>query len=193
MSGLRLRVTAPTRPARESLLGFLTGLDEQPSGYWVEACFAEPLRALREACGERVAVAFEDGGLLQSLDAWRNVLLPVSFHAAHDSRAARLRAQGILAAVGRRPEDFMASPAQLSLFEKRLIGFVKAAVLEPQLLVIDRLFEELGHEEQKSIASLLELFHRRYPLRRMLYVGLSESPPGLLAGFEPLEREEAIQ
>ena len=87
----------------------------------------------------------------------------------------------------------MASPAGLSLFEKRLIGFVKAMVLEPQLLVIDRLFEELGHEEQKGIASLIELYHRRYPLRRMLYVGLSETSSRLLAGFEPIEREEAVQ
>ena len=194
MTGCCLKVSAPTRPARDALLGFLTGLEEQLTGPWAGARFAVPLAELRAACSENVAIAFEDGGLLQSLDAWQNALLPVAFHVAHEVEVATRRARGILAALGRNPEEFAGRfDSALSLYEKRLVGFVKAMLLEPQLLVIDRLFEELGYEEQRGVAGFLRLFRSRYPLRSMLYVGLTATAPELLAGFEPLDTMEEVQ
>ncbi len=169
MSGSRLRLVAPTRPARDTLYTYLTGLDEEPAGYWAQPRFAAPLGELRAASGGQVAIAFGRGGLLQALDAWQNTLLPVAF------------------------EDFAGRfDGQLSLYERRLVGFAKAMLIEPQLLVLDRLFEDLGHEEQKGVAGFIELFRRRYPLRRMLYVGLTETVPGFLSEFEPLATMETV-
>ncbi len=187
MSGTCFSVAAPTRPARDALLAYLTGLDDELGGVWKDARHAGPLSALRAAGDGEVAIAFEDGGLLRSLDAWQNTLLPVAFHAAQELEAAGFRARGILAAFSQRPEDFAGrAESTLTLFERRLLGFVKAMLMEPQLLVLDRLFEDLGFEEQRAVAGWLRLFHDRYPLRRMLYVGFTEAPPGLLAGFAPL-------
>lgn len=186
MTGQRLRLIAPTRPARDALFGFLAGL-EPLGGYWERADYPAALGELSARSRGDVAIAFEDGGLLQSLDAWDNLLLPVSYHAAGEAASAARRAHGILAAVGRKPEEFAGRfDRALTLYERRLVGFVKAMLVEPQLLVLDRLFEDLGYEEQQGIAALIELFGRRYPLRRMLYVGLTESTPGLLQAFEPL-------
>ena len=182
----RLRVVAPTRPARDALFAFLAGL-EPLRGYWERADYPSALARLSAASDGEVAIAFEDGGLLQSLDAWSNLLLPVAYHAAGEVDAAARRAAGILAAIGRKPEEFAGrSDRSLSLYERRVLGFVRAMLVEPQLLVIDRLFEDLGYEEQQGIAALIELFGRRYPLRRMLYVALTETMPAQLAGFEPL-------
>ena len=193
MSGSRLRLVAPTRPARDALYAYHTGLDDQPTGYWEQPRFAAPLGELRAASGGQVAIAFGRGGLLQALDAWQNALLPVSFHASHDVPVAARRARGIFAALGRSPEDFAGRfDGQLSLYERRLVGFAKAMLTEPQLLVLDRLFEDLGHEEQKGVAGFIELFRRRYPLRRMLYVGLTETVPGFLSEFEPLATMETV-
>ena len=47
-------------------------------------------------------------------------------------------------------------------------------LVEPELLVLDRLFEELGRDERQGIAACIDLFGSRYPLRRVLYLGLSE-------------------
>lgn len=188
MSGQRLRLTVRTRPARDAVLAFLTGLEPAYAGP-----FAAPLAELREQCGEDVAIAFDDGGLLQSLDAWGNTLLPVAYHAAQETDVAERRARGILAALGRRPEEFAGrSDRALSLYEKRLLGFVKAMLVEPRLLVLDRLFEDLGAEEQQGVAALIELFGKRYPLRRMLYVGFAEMPSAV-PGFEPLSAPEVVQ
>lgn len=170
MKGNHLRLTVPTRPARDAVLAFLTGLEPSYSGP-----FADALTRLRDSSKNNVAIAFEDGGLLQSLDVWRNTLLPVAYHAAHETQVAERRARGILAALGRKAEEFVGRPGNsLSLYERRLTGFVRAMLVEPGLLVLDRLFEELGREERQGIAACIDLFGLRYPLRRMLYVGFSE-------------------
>jgi len=185
------QLSAPTRPARDALLAYLTGLDEQLPGVWAEARFAARaarLAELRAAAGGQVAIAFEDGGLLRSLDAWQNALLPVAFHAADEVEAANWRARGILAACGHQLEEFVGrADATLTLYERRLLGFVKAMLVEPRLFIIDRLFEDLGFEEQKSVSGWLRLYRNRYPLRGMLYVGLTQAAPELLAGFVPLD------
>jgi ABC-type multidrug transport system ATPase subunit len=170
MMGSRFRLTVPTRPARDAVLAYLTGLQPAYEGPAIGA-LAELLRV----SSGNVAVAFEDGGLLQSLDAWSNTLLPVSYHAPEEAASAERRARGILAALGRTPEDFIGRPgSSLSLYERRLLGFVRAMLVEPELLVLDRLFEELGREERQGISACVDLFGLRYPLRRMLYLGLSD-------------------
>lgn len=170
MKGLRARLTLPTRPARDAVLAFLTGLEPGYNGPSAHA-----VAELRDSSNSNVAIAFEDGGLLQSLDAWGNTLLPVAYHAAGEAPAAARRARGILAALGRSPEEFVGRPGSaLSLYERRLAGFVRAMLVEPELLVLDRLFEDLGREERQGIAACIDLFGARYPLRRMLYVGFSE-------------------
>ena len=170
MKGTRLRLTVPTRPARDAVLAFLTGLEASYGGP-----FAGALTELRDAAESNVAIAFEDGGLLQSLDAWQNTLLPVAYHAAHEVEVAVRRAHAIFAALGRKPEEFVGRPGNsLSLYERRLAGFVRAMLVEPELLVLDRLFEELGRDERQGIAACIDLFGARYPLRRVLYLGFSE-------------------
>lgn len=185
MMAMRLRLTVPTRPARDAVLAFLTGLEPSYSGP-----FAGALTELRDSSKSNVAIAFEDGGLLQSLDAWQNTLLPVAYHAAHEVDVAVRRGHAIFAALGRKAEEFVGRPGNsLSLYDRRLAGFVRAMLVEPELLVLDRLFEELGRDERQGIAACIELFGRRYPLRRMLYLGFSDVR---LPDFEPLLPEEVV-
>ena len=181
--GARYRVLVPTRPRRDAMLRFLAGLAGEAD---------DPrLLLLREAAQRRVAIAFEDGGLLQWLDAWHNAVLPANYHAAENVRQARRRARGIFAALGQDPDAIAGKPVdELSLLQARLVGFVKAMLLEPGLLVLDGLFERLGSDEQRQVAAWIEYCRNRYPMRRMLYVGLTEVSPALLAGFEELDAME---
>ena len=170
MRGTRLQMVVGTRPARDAALAFLTGVEPDFAGE-----ITPMLAELREESGHDVAVAFEDGGLLQSLDAWGNTLLPVMFRGTEDAATAERRARGFLAALGRKPAEFIGVPGSLlTLYERRLLGFVRAVLVEPRLLVLDRLFEDLGGDERQGIAACIELFGRRYPLRRMLYLGFAE-------------------
>ena len=178
--GARYRLLVPTRPGRDAILRFLAGIDAQGG----DAVLGE----LHQAARGRVAIAFEDGGLLQWLNAWHNAVLPADFHAAEAVRQARRRARGIFAALGQDPDAVAKRPVEdLSLFEARLVGFVKAMLLEPDLLVLDCLFERLGHEEQRQVRGWIDYCQARYPLRRMLYLGLTEVNADLLAGFQAMK------
>ena len=175
------RVFAPTRAGRDAMLRFLAGVAGAEG-------VDEALQALREAAHGRVAIAFEDGGLLQWLDAWQNAILPADYHAREAVRQAERRARGLFAAFGRDPDSLAGRPiGELSLLEARLVGFVKAMLLEPELLVLDCLFERLGSDECREVRRWIDYWRARYPLRRVLYVGLAEPAEGLLAGFAPLE------
>jgi len=185
--GARLKVIAPTRPDRDALLRYLTSLDANLSGRWTSPEYADPLVTLRDAVHASVAVVAEDGALLQWLDAWKNVTLPVYFEAQDAAWLTHRRARGILAALGSSVDVFKGrTVGQLSLIDARLAGFVKSMLVEPELLVLDCLFEGLGYEEQRRAAAFIELFRNRYPLRRILYLGLFEPDPAMLAGFVPL-------
>ena len=181
--GAQYKLVVPTRPRRDALLRYLSGLSVEEQD--------PAVRLLRETAERNVAIAFEEGGLLQWLDAWQNAVMPADFHAAEAVRSARRRARGIFAALGHDADDIAEKTVDdLTLFEARLVGFVKAMLLEPQLLVLDCLFERLGFEECRAVRRWIDYCAQRYPLRRMLYIGLSEVSPELLAGFSPLETRE---
>lgn len=179
--GACCRLLAPTRPYRDAVLRYLAGLDAEPP----RDAAAPRLRQLREAAGGRCAIAFEDGGLLQWLDAWQNAILPADFHAREKLRAARRRARGIFAALGQDPDRLAGRPVEaLSLLEARLVGFVKAMLLESEVLVLDGLYERLGGEERSRVSGWVALFRERYPLRRVLYLALHDAPE--VAAFHDL-------
>jgi ABC-type multidrug transport system ATPase subunit len=180
--GACYRMLAPTRPYRDAVLRFLAGVDAAPPQ---DEKVAPRLLTLREAAQGSVAIAFDDGGLLQWLDAWQNAVLPSDFR-AEQVREGRRRARGIFAALGQDPDRLAGrAVADLSLFETRLVGFVKAMLLEADLLVLDGLLERLGLAEQRQVCGWIDLYRRRYPLRRTLYLGL-HAVDGL-DGFVDLE------
>lgn len=179
--GACYRLLAPTRLYRDAVLRYMAGLDAEPPPD--EA--APKLRRLRAAAGGRAAIAFEDGGLLQWLDAWRNAILPADYHALEKLRPTRRRARGLFAMLGHDPERLAGRPVgELTLLESRLVGFVKAVLVEAEVLVLDGLYERLGPEEAAQVSEWIALYRRRYPLRRLLYVALHETPE--VAGFHDL-------
>src|SRR4029077_882654 len=123
---------------------------------------------------------------------WGNIVLPLYYANLAAAASTERRAEAILRALGEVGDTFRGRPvAALSLYERRLVGFLKAMLVEPQLLVLDGLYERLGPAERRQVTAWIILFRRRYPLRRMVYVGLTAfSEPDLLPGFTPLDALE---
>src|SRR5260221_1578028 len=94
-----------------------------------------------------LGVVAGDGGLIGNLKVWENLVLPVAYRGGAplgelEARAAALfREFGILRA--RFAELCAALPERLTAFERRLAGFVRAMLAEPEIMVYDALFDGL--------------------------------------------------
>ncbi len=93
-----------------------------------------------------------EGGLIGNLKVWENLSLPLAWQARSGTGQVEARARTMLALLGVSGEQFTrlcrAFPEQLSRLECRMVAFVRAVLLEPEILVYDRLFEGLTRSQR---------------------------------------------
>lgn len=92
----------------------------------------------RAALRDRIAFLPADGGLLSSLNAWENIVLPVGFHSPRRLPEVTDQVYGMLAGLGADPPALLAKlPERMSLYEKKLTGYVRIALERPELLIAE--------------------------------------------------------
>jgi heme ABC exporter ATP-binding subunit CcmA len=111
--------------------------------------------ALSRLRGESIGMVFQFAGLLPTLTALENVLLPSLFHRP----AEPSRAQDLLAAVGLADRS-RAYPRELSAGQQRRLGVARALLNRPQLLLCDEPTSDLDLETEKAIMALIQQAHR---------------------------------
>ncbi|HKW37137.1 MAG TPA: hypothetical protein VJO54_04940 [Burkholderiales bacterium] len=92
----------------------------------------------RAALRDRVAYLAADGGLLSSLNAWENIVLPIGFH--HPGRLREIAAPvyRMLERLGAEPAALLAKlPERMSLYEKKLAGYVRITLEKPDLVLAE--------------------------------------------------------
>lgn len=112
-----------------------------------------------------------DGGLLSHLSVWKNLSLPLEYH-AQDVRHIAEDASLLFVLCGEDKADLprlMESyPDDLSRYEKRLVGFVRALLLEPEVLVLDDIADGLSDKEKEKAMQWEKAFSLRFPFRVLL-------------------------
>ena len=112
------------------------------------------------------------GGLMSHLSVWKNLCLPLEYH-ARDVRHIAEDAALLFALCGEDKTNLhrlMESyPDTLSPYEKRLVGFVRALLLEPEVLVLDDIFDGLSDREKEKAMQWEKVFHLRFPFRVLLH------------------------
>lgn len=108
---------------------------------------------------KQVAVLAPDGGLLSNLKGWENVVLPLAYHQKGYSPAAlEPLLQGWLHTLEVPQEAwvplFAAVPGRLSREERALLAWLRAALLQPDLVLLWR-----GLLDQISEPLLTRLLH----------------------------------
>jgi hypothetical protein len=130
----RRRTMNPERRARLVLLG-------------AEFDRLEPAeRAARRA---RVAFLPASGGLLSNLNAWENIVLPLGFHQPKRLQGVAAQVHGLLKELGADPKAVLPKlPERMSLYEKKLAGYVRILMEKPELLLVEDLRGGLDSAEQ---------------------------------------------
>ena len=107
----------------------------------------------RAALRDRVAYLPADGGLLSSLNAWENIVLPIGFHQPERLRGISATANGLLRRLGADPHTLLAKlPERMSSYEKKLTGYVRIALEQPDLVVVEDAQGDLSSAERAAAA-----------------------------------------
>lgn len=127
---------------------------------------------------KRIGVVFRDGGVISNLKVWENVTLPVCYHTGRRPEEMEERVIDIFKRMGKDisyiSELMGKLPGPLSLHEKRLIGMVRAMLMEPELMIYDSIFEGLDPEKAGRLLGLTESFHSEKSDRASVYVTSNE-------------------
>jgi ABC-type transporter Mla maintaining outer membrane lipid asymmetry ATPase subunit MlaF len=124
----------------------------------------ELAEAERHSLLGRVGFVPAGGGLISSLNAWENISLPIAYHAPKKLPALPAQLRELLDELGGVDERMLARlPEDMTLYERRLAGFVRALLLSPELMVVENLAAGLGPTKRRRVARFAEVYQRRCP------------------------------
>ena len=136
---------------------------------------AELGEAERAALRARVGFVPAHGGLISNLNAWENIALPLGFHDPARLAGMPAEVQALLADIGGTDPDLLAKlPEHMTLYEKRLVAYVRALLERPQLLLVENPAAGLGPTKRRRVARFADAYHARCP--GGTYVQLDDSP-----------------
>ncbi|HAK89036.1 MAG TPA: hypothetical protein DHV16_04455 [Nitrospiraceae bacterium] len=122
----------------------------------------------------RTGTVLKDGGLISNLKVWENIVLPVWYHSGkkptdvEEKAVQRLRDAGM--DISHLEEMMGELPGPLPVHEKRLLGFVRSALMDPDLMIYDSVFEGLSPEMSERFIKLTEKFHSEKTGRTSVYI-----------------------
>ena len=137
--------------------------------------------ALLQNLGEQAGVVIvpHNGGLISNLRVWENIILPVQYHGIEvagnlEDNVAQLLVQCGLEGETAVSELLLKLPDQLSLYEKRLVGFARAMLMSPELVIYDSMNEGLSRKELVRVAQFDKVFRLYFPFRTSALVSFEE-------------------
>jgi phospholipid/cholesterol/gamma-HCH transport system ATP-binding protein len=137
--------------------------------------------ALLENLGSQpgVVIVPHNGGLISNLRVWENIVLPVQYHGIELAGTLEENVTQLLAKCGLENETAISElllklPDQLSLYEKRVVGFVRAMLMSPELILYDSMNEGLSRKELARVVKLDKIFRLYFPFRTSALVSFEE-------------------
>jgi len=116
----------------------------------------------RQALLARIGFVPADGGLISSLNGWENITLPVAYHAPQRIPELFDEVQELLEDLGGVDDSVLRKlPEEMTLYEKRLVAYVRALLEKPALLLVETAAAGLGPTKRRRAARFAEAYHAR--------------------------------
>lgn len=120
------------------------------------------------------AVVPAQGRLIGNLSAWENIVLPLAYRDAAPARELEMRAESLFAQSGCSAQAMRAIaqrlPDRLSVYERRLVAFVRAMLAEPEVMVLDAVADGLPRADACRALGFAGLFRRHFPFRTTVHL-----------------------
>jgi ABC-type lipoprotein export system ATPase subunit len=145
---------------KSTLMNILGCLDHPTTGsYWLDGEEVSHLSADERAMvrNRKIGFVFQSFNLLARTSAVENVMMPLSYTAAHMSeKAMRVRAADLLTKVGL-GERLDHEPSQLSGGQQQRVAIARALVNHPPLIFAD---EPTGNLDSRTSVEVLDMFKK---------------------------------
>ena len=120
--------------------------------------------AERAAIRSRVAFLPAAGGLLSSLNAWENIVLPIGFHDPKHLNGVAARVYALVAELRNEPRTLLSKlPERMTLYEKKLTGYVRILLERPDLILADDLEGGLNASDRSATEGFAAVYHAHCP------------------------------
>jgi cell division transport system ATP-binding protein len=118
----------------------------------------------RAALRDRIGFLASDGGLLSSLNAWENIVLPLGFHRPRRLPCAEAEIRDALAGLGADAKTLLAKlPEKMTPYEKNLTGYVRILLEKPDLVLAEEPKGEVDPAERAAAAKFADVYLERCP------------------------------
>lgn len=168
-------VLTETEFEKNLLLRIFTGLTRLDSGKIfifgkeVSSFSYSELNAVRK----RMGIVLNKGGLISNLKVWENIMLPLSYHSSLSHHDMDEKMISILGKIGY-DDDLTILPGPLPAYKKRLAGFARAMLMEPDLIIYDSVFEGLSSDIRSKVLGTITAFQCEKEGRASLFLDMDE-------------------
>lgn len=178
--GAVCKIIADSEGIKKSLLDTILGLQKPVEGRVF--LFGKDIYSISEKeCIKlfgRSGIVRRNGGTISNVKVWENITLPVWYHFGKKPGDVESRIIDIFEQMGVNQsylsEHMGKLPGPLPLHEKKMIGLVRAMLMEPELMIYDSIFEGLTLEIMKKLIKLTEKFHSEKSGRTSVYITSNE-------------------
>jgi phospholipid/cholesterol/gamma-HCH transport system ATP-binding protein len=149
-------------------------------------------RGLRSA-RRRVGIVHASGGLVSNLNVWDNLTLPVSYHQQLSPVEITQRGLAVLDRLGFTGK-LVTATSNLTAVQKKLIGFARAMITDPDLMLYESPASGFDQEEMQLFFNVAREFHHEKPGRASLFITSRQDTARFLpeAGLVNLIRGQVI-
>ena len=151
----------------------------------LQACLVAAARAMGAA-----GYVSQGATLLSGFSVLDNVRFPALCRQPDGEAIFIKRVRLLCRLAGIAPHLLARQTQEMDLLERLQATFLQAMLPAPELLVFDAIFDGLGAAEQVQAATLVQTFHRMYPLRCSIYLGYAP-PPDRLYGVTSIIEESS--
>jgi predicted ABC-type transport system involved in lysophospholipase L1 biosynthesis ATPase subunit len=176
-SGVTHGTVAVSQAFKSRLIAALLELEPQSGARLV--VLGEDAGALadraRQALRARFAFMPASGGLISNLNGWENIVLPLGYRDPGRIRGAAPQVHALVEQLGGNPGALLAKlPEEMTLYEKKLAGYVRILLEPPELVVTEDLTGGLEPDERRRAASFPAAYHAGRP--DGVFVQLEDAP-----------------
>lgn len=176
-AGTRHRTVPVTRALKARLMAALLDLEPQ-RGAWLAVLGADAgALSARERRDLRARIAFVpgSGGMISNLNGWENIVLGLGYRDAKRVKAAAPRVHELIERFGGSPRALLAKlPEEMTLYEKKLSGYVRILLEAPELVVAENLAGGLEPDDRRRTAAFPDAYHALRP--EGVFVQLEDAP-----------------